>query len=82
MLNKLTDERLKELYKAEKAKQSPDMHVLFSIAGEQHYRNRDTIIQDAKIAQEKTIQDVGSTMKRNRELAEANKALFIPVVKS
>ena len=81
MLNKLTDNRLKELYEIEKAKQSPDMHILFSIASEQRYRNRDSIIQETKNAQEKMMQDVGNTMQRNRELAEANKALFIPVVK-
>ncbi|MDV6373217.1 hypothetical protein [Deinococcus arenicola] len=81
MLTKLTDERLKELYEIEKAKQSPDMHVLFSIASEQRYRNRDEIAAETMQSQQQAMISLGETMKRNRKLAEANKALFIPVVK-
>lgn len=77
----MTDERLKELYEIEKAKQSPDNHVLFSIASEQKYRNRDAIVEQALELQRQTLKDVGATMQDNIRKAAETKALFIPVVK-
>ena len=81
MINKMTDERLQELYELEKAKASPDLHILYSVASEQRYRNRDAIAAESELRKKQVVADIGATMQSNIRKAAETKALFIPVEK-
>lgn len=81
MINKMTDERLQELYELEKAKASPDLHILYAIAGEKRYRNRDAIAAESELRKKQVVADIGATMQNNIRKAAETKALFVPVEK-